>query len=36
MRTLPESERLLHECLNAFGPAPRAELLRVLVLPDST
>ncbi len=34
MRTMPEYERLLQECLNAFGPAPRAELLRVLMLPE--
>jgi hypothetical protein len=34
MRTLPEYERLLQECLNAFGWAARAELLRVLILPD--
>jgi hypothetical protein len=32
MRRLPEYERLLRECLNAFGPAPREELLRVLTL----
>jgi hypothetical protein len=29
-----ELERLLQERLNALGPAPRAELLHVLVLPD--
>lgn len=34
MRTLPEYERLLQECLTAFGRAPRVELLRVLMLPD--
>lgn len=34
MPTLPEYEGLLRERLDAFGPAPRAELLRVLMLPD--
>ena len=29
-----ELERRLRERLNALGPAPRAELLHVLVLPD--
>jgi hypothetical protein len=29
-----ELERRLRERLDALGPAPRAELLRVLVLPD--
>ena len=29
-----ELERRLRECLDAFGPAPRAELLHVLMLPD--
>ena len=27
-------EKQLRECLDAFGPAPRAELLHVLMLPD--
>ena len=27
-------ERRLHQRLNALGPAPRAELLHVLMLPD--
>lgn len=34
MTTLPEMERRLRERLHALGPAPRAELLHVLVLPD--
>jgi hypothetical protein len=34
MASLPEIERALHERLDAFGPAPRAELLHVLMLPD--
>jgi hypothetical protein len=29
-----ELERRLRECLDALGPAPRAELLHVLMLPD--
>jgi hypothetical protein len=29
-----ELERRLQERLNALGPAPRAELLHVLMLPD--
>jgi hypothetical protein len=29
-----ELEQLLRERLNALGPAPRAELLHVLMLPD--
>ena len=29
-----ELERRLRESLNALGPAPRAELLHVLMLPD--
>jgi hypothetical protein len=29
-----ELERMLRERLDALGPAPRAELLRVLILPD--
>jgi hypothetical protein len=29
-----ELERQLQECLDALGPAPRAELLHVLMLPD--
>lgn len=29
-----ELERRLQERLDALGPAPRAELLRVLMLPD--
>jgi hypothetical protein len=29
-----ELERRLHERLDALGPAPRAELLHVLTLPD--
>jgi hypothetical protein len=32
--TLDELERLLQERLDALGPAPRAELLHVLMLPD--
>jgi hypothetical protein len=31
---LDEVERVLHERLDALGPAPRAELLHVLMLPD--
>jgi hypothetical protein len=31
---LEELERLLRERLDALGPAPRAELLHVLMLPD--
>jgi hypothetical protein len=31
---LEQVERRLRERLNALGPAPRAELLHVLVLPD--
>jgi hypothetical protein len=31
---LDQLERRLRECLNALGPAPRAELLLVLMLPD--
>ena len=27
-------EKQLRECLDAFGPTPRAELLHVLMLPD--
>lgn len=34
MTTLSEMERRLGERLDALGPAPRAELLHVLVLPD--
>jgi hypothetical protein len=34
MPSLPENERALRERLDALGPAPRAELLRVLMLPD--
>jgi hypothetical protein len=30
----PELERKLRERLDALGPAPRAELLHVLILPD--
>jgi hypothetical protein len=32
--TIPELEQMLRERLDAFGPAPRAELLHVLMLPD--
>jgi hypothetical protein len=32
--TFYELERLLRERLDALGPAPRAELLHVLMLPD--
>jgi hypothetical protein len=32
--TIPELEQMLQERLDAFGPAPRAELLHVLMLPD--
>jgi hypothetical protein len=31
-----ELEALLPQRLDALGPAPRAELLRVLMLPDSS
>jgi hypothetical protein len=31
---LEDNERILRERLDALGPAPRAELLRVLTLPD--
>jgi hypothetical protein len=31
---LPQLERVLRERLDALGPAPRAELLHVLMLPD--
>ena len=34
MPTLPELEEILRERLDALGPAPRAELLHVLMLPD--
>ncbi len=34
MASLPEIERRLRERLDALGPAPRAELLHVLMLPD--
>jgi hypothetical protein len=34
MTTLPEMERRLRERLDALGPAPRAELLHTLMLPD--
>jgi hypothetical protein len=34
MVTLPELERGLQARLQALGPAPRAELLHVLMLPD--
>ena len=34
MPSLPENERALRERLDALGPAPRAELLHVLMLPD--
>jgi hypothetical protein len=34
MTRLPEMERRLRERLDALGPAPRAELLHVLMLPD--
>ena len=30
----PGADRRLHERLDALGPAPRAELLHVLMLPD--
>jgi len=33
MPSLPEIERALRERLDALGPAPRAELLHVLMLP---
>jgi hypothetical protein len=32
--TIPELEQILWERLDALGPAPRAELLHVLMLPD--
>jgi hypothetical protein len=32
--TLPEIEQMLRERLDAFPPAPRAELLHGLMLPD--
>jgi len=35
MLGLPELEQLFRERLGTFGPAPRAELLRVLMLPHS-
>jgi hypothetical protein len=35
MHSLPEYEQALRQQLDALGPAPRAELLRVLMLPDS-
>jgi hypothetical protein len=34
MPSLPEVESRLGERLDALGPAPRAELLHVLMLPD--
>jgi hypothetical protein len=34
MPTLPEYEALLCEQLDRIGPAPRAELLHALLLPD--
>jgi hypothetical protein len=34
MTNLEDVELLLHEKLDALGPAPRAELLHVLMLPD--
>ena len=34
MSSLPEIERALRQRLDARGPAPRAELLHVLMLPD--
>jgi hypothetical protein len=34
MASLPEIERALYGRLDALGPAPRAELLHVLMLPD--
>ena len=34
MLTLPELERLLHECMDAFSAAARAQLLHVLMLPE--
>ena len=34
MPSLPENERALRERLDTLGPAPRAELLHVLMLPD--
>jgi hypothetical protein len=34
MPTLPELEEILGERLDGLGPAPRAELLHVLMLPD--
>lgn len=34
MPTLPKYEEMLRERLDALGPAPRAELLHVLLLPD--
>ncbi len=34
MPTIPELARILRERLDAFGPAPRAELLHVLMLTD--
>ena len=34
MRSLPEIEQALRERPDALGPAPRAELLHVLMLPD--
>jgi hypothetical protein len=34
MSNLEDLERLLRDRLDAIGPAPRAELLRVLMLPD--
>jgi hypothetical protein len=32
---LEQLERQLHDRLDALGPTPRAELLHVLMLPDS-
>ena len=34
MPSLPEMEQALRERLDALSPAPRAELLHVLMLPD--
>ena len=34
MTNLEDLERLLRDRLDALGPGPRAELLRVLMLPD--
>jgi hypothetical protein len=34
MTTLPGMERLIRERLDSLGPAPRAELLHTLMLPD--